>query len=46
MGNEKMVERKVEMFRQTEKDENDAEMKLEVYYCNEHKQEGQKSPLK
>ena len=32
------------MFRQKEKDENDPEMELEVHYCDEHKEEGKKSP--
>jgi len=44
-----MRERKVEMFEQEERDENDPnnpEMNLRVCYCDEHKEEAQKSPLK
>jgi len=45
-GNEVMREREVEMFYQTEKDENDPDRQLKVYYCDEHKEEAKKSPLK
>jgi hypothetical protein len=41
-----MREREVEMFYQTEKDENDPDRQLKVYYCDEHKEEAKKSPLK
>ena len=44
-GNEVMREREVEMFYQTEKDENDPDRQLKVYYCDEHKEEAKKSPL-
>ncbi|CAH1770163.1 4774_t:CDS:1, partial [Entrophospora sp. SA101] len=39
----------VEMHSQTERDENDpdnSEMKLTVHYCDEHKEEAKKNPLK
>ncbi|MCE8158890.1 MAG: hypothetical protein I3270_00155 [Candidatus Moeniiplasma glomeromycotorum] len=48
-GNEVMRERPVEMFSQEERDENDPnnpKKKLRVQYCDEHKEEAQKSPLK
>ncbi|CAI2186591.1 19928_t:CDS:2 [Funneliformis geosporum] len=41
-GNEIMREKKVEMFYQTEKDENDPDRELKVYYCEEHQGEAQK----
>ena len=41
-----MRERAVEMFNQKEEDENNPEMELRVYYCDEHKEKGLKSPLK
>ncbi|CAG8453639.1 10956_t:CDS:2 [Ambispora leptoticha] len=34
------------MFQQTERDENNPEMELEVYYCDEHKEEASKSSYK
>lgn len=45
-GNKIRREQKVKMFSQVERDENDPDRELHVNYCDEHKEEAQKSPLK
>jgi hypothetical protein len=44
-GNKIMREQKKSMFEQSEREENDSDRELHVYYCDEHKEEAKKSPL-
>lgn len=45
-GNKKMVKAYYDMYNQEEKDEKHPEGNLIVYYCDEHRSEGEKSPNK
>ncbi|WNE40976.1 MAG: hypothetical protein mread185_000433 [Mycoplasmataceae bacterium] len=45
-GNKRMVEKRISMFEQFERDEDNPDRKLRVHYCDNCKQVAQKSPFK